>query len=381
MPQDILESKEKQRMILDILDSLPEEQKEVIYLRYYNGLSVKQIAEKLDVSDGTVKSRLNYGRKKIQAEVESLEKKGTKLYGITGLPLILLLLRMALQGEGISAADSQNILSSIVNGSNGTAVGASEGINSNSSIRNEPLDSFDNVKSLGEANNIVQESLKATRKVIGMKGIAAGVAVVLLIGGGILININSKINENITKVSQEGDSKESTSGTNVGEIVEENNNEELRFEVEKYKGYAEELYDLADTGNLISRDSDETWTIDYFLKEMQLIDNGYSEPYYDSTHPIWSVDSINSIIFDVENVIDARKEISELKEINDKEKEILKECDDMIEYFLSHQEKLDALNHRLKEVANHDGNERAKEAAVEFNNKYEEYKKMLEDLK
>ena len=101
LPEDLLDSKEKQRMILDIINSLPEEQKEVIYLRYYNGLSVKQIAEELNISDGTVKSRLNYGRKKIQVEVEALEKKGTKLYGLTGLPIILFLLRYVLQGEGI----------------------------------------------------------------------------------------------------------------------------------------------------------------------------------------------------------------------------------------------------------------------------------------
>ncbi|MPM74178.1 hypothetical protein SDC9_121163 [bioreactor metagenome] len=60
---------------------------------------------------------------------------------------------------------------------------------------------------------------------------------------------------------------------------------------------------------------------------------------------------------------------------------MLKECDEMIDYFLSHQEKLDALNDRLKEVANHNGSERAKEAAIEFNQKYEEYKKLLENLR
>ena len=229
LPQDILESKEKQRMILDILDSLPEEQKEVIYLRYYNGLSVKQIAEKLNISDGTVKSRLNYGRKKIQAEVESLEKKGTKLYGITGLPLILLLLRMALQGEGISAADSQNILSSIINESNGTGVGTSEGINNNSNINSESPNSFDNGKSLGSDNNVVNKSLKATGKGLGMKGIAAGVTAALLIGGGIFIYNNPKSNSSTNPVIQEEGS------TDIGEVEEDTSNEEVRLEIDWYK--------------------------------------------------------------------------------------------------------------------------------------------------
>lgn len=372
LPEDLLDSKEKQRMILDIINSLPEEQKEVIYLRYYNGLSVKQIAEELNISDGTVKSRLNYGRKKIQVEVEALEKKGTKLYGLTGLPIILFLLRYVLQGEGISAADSQSILSNVVN-STSAGLGETEVINNSSNINSESSNFFDSGKGLGD-KNVVRESLKATGKGVGMKAIAAGVTAVLLIGGGIFVYNNK--NDSITSpVIQE---ENSASGEGV---VEDTDNEELRFEVEKYKGHVEELYDLAGTGNLVSKDSSETWTIDYFLNEIQLIDNGYSEPYYDSVHPIWSVDSINDISLEVKNVIDAKKEVLELKEFNDKEKEILKECDEMIAYFLSHQEKLDALNDRLKIVANHDGNERAKEAAVEFNQKYEEYKKLLENLR
>ncbi|MDU1180613.1 MAG: sigma-70 family RNA polymerase sigma factor [Clostridium sp.] len=373
LPEDLLDSKEKQRMILDIINSLPEEQKEVIYLRYYNGLSVKQIAEKLNISDGTVKSRLNYGRKKIQVEVEALEKKGTKLYGLTGLPIILFLLRYVLQGEGISAADSQSILSNVVN-STSPGLGETEVINNSSNINSESSNSFDSGKGLGD-KEVVRESLKATGKGVGMKAIAAGVTTALLIGGGIFVYNNQKNGSSTSPVIQE------ENRTDDGEREEDASKDEIRLEIDWYKIYVQELYDLAETGNLISRDSSETWTIDYFLNEIQLIDNGYSEPYYDSVHPIWSVDSINDISLEVKNVIDAKKEVLELKEFNDKEKEILKECDEMIAYFLSHQEKLDALNDRLKIVANHDGNERAKEAAVEFNQKYEEYKKLLENLR
>ena len=208
-----------------------------------------------------------------------------------------------------------------------------------------------------------------------MKAIAAGVTTALLIGGGIFVYNNQKNGSSTSPVIQE------ENRTDDGEREEDASKDEIRLEIDWYKIDVQELYDLAETGNLISRDSSETWTIDYFLNEIQLIDNGYSEPYYDSVHPIWSVDSINDISLEVKNVIDAKKEVLELKEFNDKEKEILKECDEMIAYFLSHQEKLDALNDRLKIVANHDGNERAKEAAVEFNQKYEEYKKLLENLR
>lgn len=375
LPQDILDSKEKQRMILDILESLPQEQKEVIYLRYYNGLSVKQIAEKLNISDGTVKSRLNYGRKKIQAEVEALEKKGTKLYGITGLPLILFLLRYVLRGEGMSASDTANILSNIVNASNGTGVGTLGEVNNNSSISKEPSNSIRNENSLGDANNVVNDGLRATGKGVGIKAIAAGVVTTLLIGGGLFIYNNLKTGADTTTNSQMENVADGSEGG------ENTSNEELRFEVERYKHRVQNLYDLAESGNLTAKDSSEMWTIDNFLNEMQLIDYGDGEPFYDYVYPVWSNTSIVSIINDVENVIDSRKEISEIKDINDKEKEALKECNDMIEYFLNNQQKLDLLNERLNEIESYGRGERAKEEATEFVGKYKEYKKLLENLK
>ena len=42
---------------------------------YFDEMSVKQIAEIQGVSEGTVKSRLNYARKAIKKSVESYEKK------------------------------------------------------------------------------------------------------------------------------------------------------------------------------------------------------------------------------------------------------------------------------------------------------------------
>ena len=41
---------------------------------YYDELSVKEIAETLGCSTGTVKSRLNYARKYIKKEVEKTRK-------------------------------------------------------------------------------------------------------------------------------------------------------------------------------------------------------------------------------------------------------------------------------------------------------------------
>ena len=75
----------------EILDALPEEQRVAVTMFYYEQMSVKEIAETLGVTENTVKSRLNYGRKKVEKEVRALEKKGTKLYGLAPLPFLMLL--------------------------------------------------------------------------------------------------------------------------------------------------------------------------------------------------------------------------------------------------------------------------------------------------
>ena len=50
----------------EIVNSLEEEFRTVIIMFYYNDIPVNQIAEFLDIAPGTVKSRLNRGRKKLK---------------------------------------------------------------------------------------------------------------------------------------------------------------------------------------------------------------------------------------------------------------------------------------------------------------------------
>ena len=52
---------------------------------YYEEMSVREIAETLGCSENTVKSRLNYGRRKVEAKVKELEKRGTRLYSMAPL--------------------------------------------------------------------------------------------------------------------------------------------------------------------------------------------------------------------------------------------------------------------------------------------------------
>ena len=65
-PSKTLERKQLMGTIMDALEKLPADQKQIILLRELEGLSYKEIAEVVGIPEGTVMSRLFYARKKLQ---------------------------------------------------------------------------------------------------------------------------------------------------------------------------------------------------------------------------------------------------------------------------------------------------------------------------
>ena len=65
-PDDLAESESSWREIQKAVVSLPLAQRIVVVLHYLNDQSVEQIAEILSIPEGTVKSRLYYGRKELR---------------------------------------------------------------------------------------------------------------------------------------------------------------------------------------------------------------------------------------------------------------------------------------------------------------------------
>lgn len=67
---DLLEQDEAQAVI-GALDVLPDHQREVIVLYFYQSLSLQAIADTLDIPLGTVKSRLSIGVKRLRERMEA----------------------------------------------------------------------------------------------------------------------------------------------------------------------------------------------------------------------------------------------------------------------------------------------------------------------
>ena len=103
-PEIVMDQNETTRLMKEIIDTLTDEQRICVTMFYMEQMSVKEMASVLEVSENTVKSRLNYGRQKIKDKVLDLEKKGTKLYGLAPIPFFLLLLK-----EDVKAAQATQI--------------------------------------------------------------------------------------------------------------------------------------------------------------------------------------------------------------------------------------------------------------------------------
>lgn len=126
-PEVVMDRKETARLMKQILETLSEDQRLVIGMFYYDRMSVKEIAESIGCSENTVKSRLNYGRKKVEVQVKEMEKKGTKLYALAPLPFLLSLFAMdAAAAETPSAAVLESITAKCAAGSSASA-GAARG--------------------------------------------------------------------------------------------------------------------------------------------------------------------------------------------------------------------------------------------------------------
>jgi RNA polymerase sigma-70 factor (ECF subfamily) len=67
LPHEMLQRNQTEQKFKKALKALPPEQKIVFILRVYENLSYKEIAQLLEISEGTVMSRLSRAREKLKS--------------------------------------------------------------------------------------------------------------------------------------------------------------------------------------------------------------------------------------------------------------------------------------------------------------------------
>ena len=69
-PKEELEIKETKARLEEVIQRLPEKERQVFILRYLNDLSLAEIAQSLNLAVGTVKAHLSHGVEKVKATFE-----------------------------------------------------------------------------------------------------------------------------------------------------------------------------------------------------------------------------------------------------------------------------------------------------------------------
>ena len=95
LPEEYINKAEKRKVLLQIIeDTLSFNQYQVVLMFYFNELSIAEIAQALEISEGTVKSRLNSSRAKMKTAIEDYENKsGDKLHGVVFVPFFSTIFR------------------------------------------------------------------------------------------------------------------------------------------------------------------------------------------------------------------------------------------------------------------------------------------------
>ena len=94
-PDLMFSDQTRKEIILSILDQLPENQRLVTTMYFYDQLSLKDIAERLDVPMSTVTGRFQHAKAAIKTAVVEMQKReGIKLYGMSPLAYFIYLMQL-----------------------------------------------------------------------------------------------------------------------------------------------------------------------------------------------------------------------------------------------------------------------------------------------
>lgn len=179
VPETLLDKKENARIISDILDTLPDAQKKCVIAFYFDECKVKDIAAAFNVPEGTVKTNLYQGRKRIEKELNEFAKKhGVKVLTVAVIPFLSLAF-----AEKVSACSLSLSFSAVA----GAALSASAGEASAAGTAGMP----GSASELGFAGSsfktgaaaVAKTGAAAASKAVAVK-IAIAVAAVVIVGGG-----------------------------------------------------------------------------------------------------------------------------------------------------------------------------------------------------
>ena len=123
LPEEYITKTEKRKVLLQIMeDTLSFNQYQTVLMFYFDEMSISEIAQGLEISEGTVKSRLNSSRAKMKTAIEDYEKKsGDKLHGVVVVPFFTTIFKeeaksLAVPNITIKLPNGQTLATSVTKG-------------------------------------------------------------------------------------------------------------------------------------------------------------------------------------------------------------------------------------------------------------------------
>ena len=220
-PEKQVDYQETKRLVQEMIDRLPEEQRMAVVLYYLENLSVGQIARLMECSEGTIKSRLNYGRKSIKAQVLALEKKGTKLYCMPLVPFLYWMFRQQILAAAAPKAVGAAVLQAAGAGTAGPTATAGAGPAG-------PTAAAGAGTATAATGAAGKAGLAFLGKALGVKGVAIVAAACVGVGagtaGGVYVYKNHQAAE-AAKIEAEQRAQEEEAQENAGGGETENEDE------------------------------------------------------------------------------------------------------------------------------------------------------------
>ncbi|MBO5373802.1 MAG: sigma-70 family RNA polymerase sigma factor [Lachnospiraceae bacterium] len=255
IPETIIQDKEKQRLIREIIErELTEMQKLCIIAFYYNQQKQSEIAQELGIPENTVKTNLSRARAKIKEGILGVEKReGIRLHSVA--PFMLLLFREDVLAAVVPQEITKNVLSAV---SDMTGVAVNE-------------------TTVGERNVIESTNASTATAIKGIMGKVSEASLKTKILGVVIITgivgtvIGATVSGGLFMSNKESDEIENSSANQVIERTWE----------EEHKAH---LFMYADEGDLHASDFDIHDFDEDGIPEMLMydeIEDGYHFCYFD----------------------------------------------------------------------------------------------------
>ena len=114
VPEDIFVNREKQQMLIRVVNSLKDEQKQIVMMHCFSDMTFKDIASALGVSENTVKTKFYRSLNKLESSIYEVEKReGVRLHTVGFVPFMLFLFMLYSQNTPICTQTIETVTNRI----------------------------------------------------------------------------------------------------------------------------------------------------------------------------------------------------------------------------------------------------------------------------